>query len=129
MTLALDKWLVNLIYKECKIAHREVNIWGGKTDKIRSSIKSKITAEYGETSLDDANYILFFKGPLLNEADGIKKLFQTVNVALGKNANNLSMSDFKKIVVTNDSSTDADKEMAEDIEAVLDFVFVKITLK
>lgn len=129
MTLALDKWLVNLIYKECKIAHREVNIWGGKTDKIRSSIKSKITAEYGETSLDDANYILFFKGPLLNEADGIKKLFQTVDVALGKNANNLSMSDFKKIVVTNDSSTDADKEMAEDIEAVLDFVFVKITLK
>ena len=129
MTLALDKWLVNLIYKECKIAHREVNVWGGKTDKIRQSIKQKITAEYGETSLDDANYVLFFKGPLLNEADGIKKLFQTVNVALGKNANSLSMSDFKKI---KSSTTDAADDSSDEIagaEDTLDFVFVKITLK
>lgn len=129
MTLALDKWLVNLIYKECKIAHREVNVWGGKTDKIRSSIKQKITSEYGGTSLDDANYVLFFKGPLLNEADGIKKLFQTVNVALGKNANSLSMSDFKKIKSSaTASAADSSDEMAV-AEDPLDFVFVKITLK
>lgn len=129
MTLALDKWLVNLIYKECKITHREVNVWGGKTDKIRSSIKQKITSEYGETSLDDANYVLFFKGPLLNEADGIKKLFQTVNVALGKNANSLSMSDFKKIKSSaTASAADSSDKMAV-AEDPLDFVFVKITLK
>jgi hypothetical protein len=130
MTLALDKWLVNLIYKECKIAHREVTIWGGKTDKIRSSIKQKITLEYGETSLDDANYVLFFKGPLLNEADGIKKLFQTVNVALGKNANSLSMSDFKKIKsAANYDAADVVSDEIANNESILDFVFVKITLK
>lgn len=52
-----------------------------------------------------------------------------MNVALGKNANSLSMSDFKKI---KSSTTDAADDSSDEIagaEDTLDFVFVKITLK
>lgn len=130
MTLALDKWLVNLIYKECKIAHRQVKVWGGKTSKLKAAIKTQITDEYGETFLDDANYVLFFKGTLLNEVNGLKKLFSTVNTALGKDANSLTESDFKKIT-SKIASTDIDNEnnKLEANKEELDYLFVKITLK
>ena len=149
MTLSLEQFLANIIQKEFKIAHLDAKIWAGKMSKVKSAIKSSITAEYGEKFLADADYMLFAKGAALSESNGIKRLFKAVNSALGKSANTLSMSDFKKMTVkdsddsadiddtvdTTDSDIDADNENADigeaetDGAANIDYVFVKITLK
>ena len=122
MTLKIDKYLANIIHKECGISHLDVNIWCGKTSKIREEIKAKITVDRGESFLADADYVIFFKGAILDESTGIKRLFDTVNRALGKDANSLVDSDFKKVY--------AETEAAEGAEVgkILEFVFVKITL-
>ena len=121
MTLKIDQYLVNLVKKEAEIGHNNVKIWGGKKDKLRQSVQRKIKDEYGESFLEDADYILFFRSDDLATDDGVKRLFKTVNRALGKNANSMSESDFKKI----NKTVDSDEEKTDQ---ALDFVFVKITL-
>ena len=68
MTLKIDKYLANIIHKECGISHLDVNIWCGKTSKIREEIKAKITGDRGESFLADADYVIFFKGAILDES-------------------------------------------------------------
>jgi len=118
MTLHIDQYLTNLISKEATISHLDIQIWGGKKSKLKADIKSKITAEGGESVLEDADYLLFFKGPAIETDDGLTKLFNTVNRALGKGANNMSQSDFKK--VEEEADSEGSKKLA--------FVYLKVTL-
>lgn len=60
MTLDLKKYLENLIKKEAKISHFAVRINAGKKERLMGNILRSIQKDYGETFLNDANYILFF---------------------------------------------------------------------
>ena len=138
MTLDIKKYLVNLIKKEAKISHFQVKVDAGKAGKLKGQFAAAIRAEFGESYLQDADYILFFeKDEAWTDAD-VKKLFELVNRALGKDANMLAQSDFKKLSAGS-AEEDASSEDAEDgaedaeqtpTESVDDnALFLKITLK
>ena len=69
----------------------------------------------GWTLLNDADYIIFFKGGNINDADAAVKLFNITDDALGRSANTIAKSDVKKI------KDDESNEVA--------FRFVKVTVK
>ena len=99
----------------------------------------------------DADYVSFFWGPIGKEQ--IKQLFNVVDKALGKSANKLTDTDFKKIDVKKDivdvdveakvevDDDDEEEEDVEEVEEKLDeddstnptppeaHFFLKITLK
>lgn len=137
MTLNVDSWLANSLGKEARISHFNCKIFCGKTDDLKPAIKSKIKKIYGDIYLNDADYIIIFKGEALQASDAISKLFALTDRALGKNANSLTRGDFKTIKVksTEDHTSDEDVEnddintetQPNDTDSV-DFVFVKITL-
>ena len=139
MTLDIKKYLINLIQKEAKISHFQVKVDAGKATRLKGQVASLIKAEFGESYLQDADYILFFeKAEDWTESD-TKKLFELVNRALGKDANMLSKSDFKQLGSAS-SNDDAGNEVPDDeqiddeqtAETPVDFantLFLKITLK
>lgn len=97
MTINVDSWIANALGKEARISHFDCKIFGGKASSLKSQFKTKITNKYGGRFLDDADYLIIFKGQVLNEKDSIKKLFALTDRALGKNANSLSEGDFYTI--------------------------------
>ena len=113
MTLDLEKFISNSIKTQAKIQHLDVST---KTRKVvPESVKEMITREYGENYLADADYVSFFWGEIGREQ--VKKLFNVVDKALGKSANKLTETDFKKINFNDASiedSTDAKKEDASE---------------
>lgn len=139
MTLDIKKYFKNLIEKEAKISHFQVKVDAGKTLKMRKSYETAIEKEYGEGFLQDADYILFFERDESWDADGIKKLFELTNRALGKDANMLSKNDFQMLPSVGEVGTDSDDEIPdEDIESTeqseddtteSNIVFLKITIK
>lgn len=136
MTLDLRKYLENLIKREAKISHFAVKVSAGKTNKLKGNIVAEIKNKYGELFLNDANYILFFtKQDEWTDKD-IQKLFDLTDRALGKDANKLSKSDFKKLEFGNSKENDIDDlddmdsdEMQEPMSSVQTTLFVKVTLK
>lgn len=86
-----------------------------------ASVKDIILKEYGEKYLDDADYVSFFWGRI--SKDDIDKLFNVVDKALGKSANKLTNTDFKKIKVGDDAEVDNEpiaEEPDEDVEVDFD---------
>ena len=71
------------------------------TKSVPKSIKDIIASEYGENYILDADYVSFFWGNIGKEE--VKKLFNVVDKALGKSANKLTETDFKKLDVFGDS--------------------------
>lgn len=117
MTLDLEKFIANSIKMQAKIQHLDVNTKTVK--KIPMSVQSLIIDEYGENYLEDADYVSFFWGQI--GKDEIKKLFNVVDRALGKSANKLTETDFKKIKINKDDDDDDKIEDSDnDVEDVED---------
>lgn len=136
MTLDIAKYLENLVKKEAKISHFAVKVAAGHTDKLSMSVRSSIQSEYGESYLQDSDFIMFFtKTDGWKEGDS-KKLFDLVNRGLGKDANGMTESDFKKLT-KEQAAADADDEDNDeaqekaDAESTADAstLFLKITIK
>ena len=110
MTLNLEKFIANSIATQAKIQHLVVKT---KTVKnVPESVASIIVKEYGDSYLQDADYVSFFWGAI--GKDEIKKLFNVVDKALGKSANKLTETDFKKINEL--SGKEVETEDIEDVE-------------
>ena len=105
MTLDLEKFIQNSIKTQAKIQHLDIST---KTVKsIPTSVKTAITKEYGDNYLLDADYVSFFWGAIGKEE--VKKLFNVVDKALGKSANKLTNTDFKKMTI-DEPEEDANQE-------------------
>lgn len=132
MILKLDQWLANAIGKEMKISHFDCDVFGGSSKSIKKKIRAKIEHEFSEKFLNDADYLLFFRGEALNDEDAIEKLASIVKRALGRaSANDLAVADFKVCKAEKPVGTGDDDQEQEDAEAAgesIDFVFVKITI-
>lgn len=112
MTLDLEKFISNSIAMQAKIQHFDMST---KTVKDPpASVKDIILKEYGEKYLDDADYVSFFWGRI--SKDDIDKLFNVVDKALGKSANKLTNTDFKKITVGDDAEADDEQPVEEHSE-------------
>ena len=74
---------------------------------MASSIPSSSSNYLSELFLLDADYVSFFWGAIGKEE--VKKLFNVVDKALGKSANKLTDTDFKKISI-DEPEEDANKE-------------------
>ena len=95
MTLDLEKFISNSIKTQAKIQHLDIST---KTVKnVPTSVKTAITKEYGDNYLLDADYVSFFWGAIGKEE--VEKLFNVVDKALGKSANKLTNTDFKKMSI------------------------------
>ena len=136
MTLDIAKYLENLVKKEAKISHFAVKVAAGHTDKLSMSVRSSIQSEYGESYLQDSDFIMFFtKTDGWKEGDS-KKLFDLVNRGLGKDANGMTESDFKKLT-KEQAAADADDEDNDEAQEKADAesaantstLFLKITIK
>ena len=136
MTLDIAKYLENLVKKEAKISHFAVKIAAGHTDKLSMSVRSSIQSEYGESYLQDSDFIMFFtKTDGWKEGDS-KKLFDLVNRGLGKDANGMTESDFKKLT-KEQAAADVDDEDNDEAQEKADAestsnastLFLKITIK
>ena len=139
MTLDIAKYLENLVRKEAKISHFAVKVAAGHTDKLSMSVRSSIQSEYGESYLQDSDFIMFFtKTDGWKEGDS-KKLFDLVNRGLGKDANGMTESDFKKLTKkeTTDTGDDdeegneegSEKEETAETSTDTSTLFLKITIK
>ena len=137
MTLNIAKYLENLVKKEAKISHFAVKVAAGHTDKLSMSVRSSIQSEYGESYLQDSDFIMFFtKTDGWKEGDS-KKLFDLVNRGLGKDANGMTESDFKKLTKkeTTDTSDEegneegSEKEETAETSTDASTLFLKITIK
>lgn len=95
MTLDIVKFITNAVKTQAKIHHLDVSTKTVK--KVPESVSKLIFEQYGEKYLLDADYVSFFWGNI--EKDEIEKLFNVVDKALGKSANRLTESDFKKLEV------------------------------
>ena len=115
MTLDLEKFISNSIKTQAKIQHLDIST---KTVKsIPTSVKTAITKEYGDNYLLDADYVSFFWGAIGKEE--VKKLFNVVDKALGKSANKLTDTDFKKMSI-DEPEEDADQEELPSSEDVVE---------
>ena len=137
MTLDIAKYLENLVKKEAKISHFAVKVAAGHTDKLSMSVRSSIQSEYGESYLQDSDFIMFFtKTDGWKEGDS-KKLFDLVNRGLGKDANGMTESDFKKLTKKETTDTDdeegneegSEKEETAETSTDTSTLFLKITIK
>lgn len=115
-----------------KISHFNCDVFGGSSKSIKKKIRAKIEHEFSEKFLNDADYLLFFRGEALNDEDAIEKLASIVKRALGRaSANDLAVADFKVCKAEKPVGTGDDDQEQEDAEAAgesIDFVFVKITI-
>ena len=151
MTLDIAKFISNSIRTQAKIQHLDIKTKTVSEDEIPESVASIISSEYGQKYLLDADYVSFFWGAIGKEQ--IKQLFNVVDKALGKSANKLTDTDFKKIDIKKDvvdvdveakvevDDDDEEEEDVEEVEEKLDeddstkpippeaHFFLKITLK
>ena len=114
MTLDIAKFISNSIKTQAKIHHLDVNTKTVRKNDIPESVSKIITRAYGQKYLLDSDYVSFFWGGI--DKDDIKKLFNVVDKALGKSANKLTDTDFKKIDISGSSSKDEDSETESDEE-------------
>ena len=115
MTLDVKKLLTNLLKKQMSIQHFSAKTKVFGVDVIPDRIKNKIYEEFGEQFLDDAKYVVFFRGDINKE--GMEKLFNLTNKAFGEDANRLVEGDFKKISFVSGSQAQVEPEISpEDAE-------------
>ena len=101
MVLSIPKLIYNTVAKQAKISHQDdCKFIVFKKDEIPANIKSKIDEQYAEEFLEDANIVLFIKGPI--DKKKIEKLFKCVDKALGEKANKLVEGDFKLLKMNKD---------------------------
>lgn len=135
MTLSICSLLSNMIRKEASIQHFNCQVDVGHAKSIKSNVKSAISEQYGESFIYDADIIAFFKCNDGWNESSIKQLFNLVNRALGKSANDMTKDDFKLLKGTDEfnsgfsSSVSEDDEDADQEEQVDKVVFMKITTK
>lgn len=110
MTLDIAKFISNSIRTQAKIQHLEVKVKTTESKSVPESVSGIISKEYGEKYLLDADYVAFFWGSIAK--DDIKRLFNVVDKALGKSANKLTDTDFKKISL-GDADDSAEKSSEE----------------
>ena len=112
MTLDLEKFISNSIKTQAKIQHLDIST---KTVKsVPTSVKTAIIKEYGDNYLLDADYVSFFWGAIGKEE--VKKLFNVVDKALGKSANKLTDTDFKKMSIDEpEEDSDQEESPSEDV--------------
>lgn len=121
MTLKLDQMLANLIAKEAKVSHFDCGIFVGKASKLRESVKAEVKKEYGESYLNDADYVIIFNGAAVDASKkSTKKMFSLVDRALGETANMLAKSDFDFIY--------GEPEDSDQPKGDVKYAFVKVTL-
>lgn len=132
MTLDISKYLENLIKKEAKISHFAVAISAGKASSIKSEFSAMIRKDNGDTYLQDANYLVFFSKSDAWSSEDKSKIFDLVNRALGKDANNMTKSDFKELgqaasAIDVDDDSDAEETAVQDTSSHT--LFMKVTIK
>lgn len=116
MTLNIQDWIQQAVEAQSKISHNEIAFAVRPASKLPSDIKQKLESEYGDTFMNDCQYVLFFKKYAEFSDKEVQKLFELTNSALGKAANNMAQSDFKKL-----------NPSEEDQKAC--YLFLKITVK
>ena len=115
----------------------------GKASRLKGQAASSTKSAFGDSYLQDADYILFFEKSEAWSEDDIKKLFELTNRALGKDANMLSKSDFNKLDMSapatdspdEDTDDDSDEDATDTAETSQEAsedsntLFLKVTLK
>ena len=127
MGLDISKYIENLIKKEMKVSHFNGSVRVGKTAKLKPIHVQAIKSQYGDSFLQDADYIAIFMQDD-DDNSSMKKLFDLVNRALGKDANNMTQFDFK-VAKGQEAHDDEEGEEVEQKASTSDFVFMKITVK
>lgn len=112
MTLDLAKFISNSIKTQAKIQHLDVFTKTADQKSIPESVASLISKQYGEKYLLDSDFVAFFWGHL--DKKQIEKLFNVVDKALGKSANKLTETDFKKLKLNDDESSSIEDEQADE---------------
>lgn len=114
MTLDLRKYIKNLIEKEAKISHFSVEVSVGKKSQLKEQNTQKLKDLYGESFLNDADYIIFFKREEGWDDKGINTIFELTDRALGKSANSMNKEDF--LLFDKDAAKEetADESLLED---------------
>lgn len=119
MTLDISKFITNSIAMQAKIQHCDIKVKTVKENSIPHSVKSVIIDEYGDRYLLDADYIVFIWGAITKNT--IKSIFNVVDKALGRSANKLTSTDFKKINISlNTNSTAADDNVDDNVDDIND---------
>ena len=108
MTIDLEKFISNVIAAQAKVQHLEMKVKTAKRSKVPKAVKNCITAEYGDSYLLDADYVIFFWGNLSKEKKD--SLFNVVDKALGTDANKLVKSDFKLLPLDVDSGSSSGED-------------------
>ena len=111
MTLDLAKFISNSIKTQAKIQHLDVFTKTTDQKSIPESVASLISKQYGEKYLLDSDFVAFFWGHI--DKKQIEKLFNVVDKALGKSANKLTETDFKKLKLNDNESSSIEDEQAD----------------
>ena len=114
MTLDIAKFISNSIKTQAKVQHLDVNTKTVARNDIPQSVNDLVAKEYGDKYMLDADYVSFFWGPIGKEE--IKKLFNVVDKALGKSANKLTETDFKKLSLGEEAEPEDSEEDDEQEE-------------
>lgn len=93
MTLNIPKFIKKTIEKQMTIQHFNALVKVFTKESIPSNIVQKIKEQFGDTYLDDSNFVVFYKGRINKK--GLKKIFNITDKALGEDANRLTDQDFK----------------------------------
>ena len=116
MTLDIAKFIANSIETQAKIQHLDMQSKTVLTKDVPQSVMQLITDGYGEKYPLDADYISFFWGKLGKEE--LKSLFNVVDKALGKSANKLTQTDFKKLDLESQDSSDSSQDDASSDDGI-----------
>lgn len=112
MTLDIAKFISNSIKTQAKVQHLDVSTKTVARDAVPKTVAKLIEEDYGEKYLLDADYVSFFWGAIGKEE--IKKLFNVVDKALGKSANKLTSTDFKKVKIEDEEVVIKQQEIEVD---------------
>lgn len=122
MVLDIVKLLQYTINKEMKISHLDdCKAIVCKKEDVPANVMSKIAAQYDKKFLDDAQILLFVKGPI--DKDKVKKIFNSSNRSFGDTANLMVIGDFK-LLKMNDA--DEDLSISDDSDETPDSEIEKI---
>lgn len=122
MTLNIPKFIKKTIEKQMTIQHFNALVKVFTKESIPSNIVQKIKEQFGDTYLDDSNFVVFYKGRINKK--GLKKIFNITDKALGEDANRLTDQDFKILKLsdsddasefnqTNSQANDVDDEQTQ----------------
>jgi len=144
MTIDIKKMFNNLLKKQFSIEHIDLKSEVFSVNALPKRIKQKIFDKWSDKYLLDADYILFIKGNIGSKM--LNRLFNSINLTFGQDANLLTKGDIKTLDVNGRSQDEEVEELEpedqdesldedDDIQAPVDmnvpmrYVFVKLTLK